>query len=136
MESRSETIARWLRPLVFGTLLGAWACATESAYLVRFGNFLPWAGTIKWFLFMAIATLFAAMQAIAFGAVDVVLLSLKLRVLPTGKAAWFAALIAPHVIGIIVRVRPPWHAGTLGIYLAAMLIVALALRLAVGRRPA
>ena len=141
MKSRSATIGQWFRPLWFGTFVGAWSFATFSALTDGRAEWLPYAGVLKWLLFMTLFSLVGTVQAVIMGVVDTLLLWMKLRELPSGPRAWGSAIAAPVAVGFALKMWPSVHLhfGSIGLYLLStlvpMLIVAFAFRLFFGKRP-
>ncbi len=86
MTNRNSSIASWLASLVFGTYAGAWGYATVSAFL---GG-----GLARWLWLMVVCTLLAMMQVMVLGTIDVLLLWMKKRRLPNGKAAWKGSILS------------------------------------------
>ena len=84
MIDRNRSISSWMAAVVLGTYAGAWGFATASALLRG--------GMVKWVVLMAVCSGLAALQTILLGAIDLVLLWLKVRMLPQGRTAWLGAI--------------------------------------------
>jgi hypothetical protein len=140
MKTGNARIGAWFSALFFGSFLGAWAFATLGALVEpRFSwKWLPYVGTVKWLVYMAVFTLVALTQALVLGAVDIVLLKAGVRMLPTGWRAWACAFFAPAAVGATLRIFPtvlgfafaPWLLSALGVLLA----VAIGMRLLFGEK--
>ena len=136
----SHRISAWFSALFFGSFLGAWTFATLGALVEpRFSwRWLPYVGTVKWLVYMAVFSLVALTQALVLGVVDVVLLKTRTRKLPTGWRAWACAFCAPAAVGATLRFFPtvlkfalgPWLLTALGV----LLVVAIGMRLAFGEK--
>ena len=131
-------IGKWIVP----AMLGPWLSLSTAATLyAAFGPDQRWVG--RWGVWAVgmiagalLATVFTLIQVL----VDVMLLALRQRRLPTGKAAWIMAFGAPFgVVGSYALLSPvdlykygPWAivAGLLG----PMIVSAFAVRVVVGPR--
>ena len=133
-------IGAWFSALFFGSFLGAWAFATLGALLEpRFSwKWLPYVGTVKWVVYMAVFTLVALAQTLLLALVDVLLLKTSVRMLPTGWRAGASAFFAPAAVGATLRFFPtmmgfafgPWLLSALGV----LLVVGVGMRLAFGEK--
>ncbi len=131
-------IGKWMVPAMFGPWLSMSTAASlyaafgpEQRFIGRWG---VWAiGMIAGAL---LATVFTLIQVL----VDVLLLALRQRRLPTGKAAWLMAFGAPFtVVGSYALLSPvdlykygPW--AIVGALLAPMILAAFGVRVVVGPR--
>jgi hypothetical protein len=134
--SQNRSLGAWFRPLLFGTYFGAYAFATVRG----FAN----GSLLAWMVYLLFANAVAAAQVACFVAVDVLLLKLKVRALPTGRAAWWMAFAAPMLVGAWVRLFPSPGVSTAFLipilifllwFSVPMVAVALGLRLLFGRAP-
>jgi len=142
MASTKGRLGRWFRPVLFGTLLGAWAFAIASALLYSTDwvpSWIPGVGLIKWTLFLVVCTVVGFVHALVLGLVDVLLLSLKVRELPTGGRAWGTAFAGPIAVGLVLKLWPSIRLESISMWMLSMLIpmigISLALRLGFGKRP-
>lgn len=90
MTNRNQSIAQWMASVVIGTYLGAWGFATTSALLKG--------GLVRWVVLMAFASGLAAVQVVLLGAIDTLLLWLRLRKLPNGRNAWAGAILSMVIV--------------------------------------
>jgi hypothetical protein len=140
MKTGNARIGAWFSALFFGSFLGAWAFATLGALVEpRFSwRWLPYVGTVKWLVYMAVFTLVAVAQALVLGLVDVVLLKTGVRMLPTGWRAWACAFFAPAAVGATLRFFPsvmgfaftPWLLSAV----CVLVVVSVGMRLAFGEK--
>ncbi|MBI2389317.1 MAG: hypothetical protein HYV09_06940 [Deltaproteobacteria bacterium] len=103
MINRNRSIASWMASVVVGTYVGAWGFATLSALLRG--------GLLKWAFLMAVCSVLAAVQVVLLGAIDVVLLWLRLRMLPQGRNAWLGSIGSMAAV-LAIGLRSPfagWH---------------------------
>jgi len=129
MLNRNRSIASWMASVVVGTYAGAWGYATLSAVLRG--------GLTRWALLMAVSTAIAAFQVFLLGAIDLVLLWLKVRMLPQGRRAWLGA-IGSSALSVSLTIGWPslrWLSPA-GLFFAVlpMIAVPLAVRLIWGER--
>jgi hypothetical protein len=130
-------LTSWMGPAFLGTMLSAWASVTLYVLL---GKHEPIFGklVINWLIAVAIATPVAATLAGTMLVLDVFLLKLKVRTLPTGGAAWGMALLSPlPVVAAYLLFRPSFTFGPWGFalsVLAPVLSSALVVRILMGRR--
>ncbi len=134
------TLGAWMRPLLLGTFAGGWAFAAASASLHRIPQWLAWLPYLtigKWVLWFLALTGLAIAQLLVFAAIDVALLKLKVRTLPTGLRAFAVAFVATPLVGLSLRLWPAlgWNVGAW--FLTAMALLAgvgLALRVVFGKQ--
>ena len=131
-------IGKWIRPAMFGPWL---SMSTAASLYAAFGPDQKYVGRLGvWALGMVIAGLLATVFTLVQVLVDVMLLALRQRRLPTGRAAWIMALGAPlAVVGAYGVLSPanlykygPW--GIVAGILAPMVVSAFGVRLVVGPR--
>lgn len=84
----------WLKPTLLGPLLTTWGLTTLGSLLVGM-HALSGGRFDSWLTGMLIASFFGAGLGVLLVGVDVLLLRLKLRQLPTGARAWMSSLLAP-----------------------------------------
>jgi len=87
----------WLLPTLLGPLLTLWGLATFLSMLIgaaaaSLGRIDTWAVLMMWATFIG-----SAIAVITVG-VDVFLLWLKWRALPTGGRAWLASMLTPLLV--------------------------------------
>lgn len=133
------TIGGWLRPTLIAPWLSVYGSVTAAAALgIDRGLF---GKVVGWTLGMALGTVWTLAFCLMLIVVDLALLAVKVRTLPTGRRGWGAAFFAPlMVFGLYVAVPPyqfyphgPW--AIVGAILAPMLLVALVVRVFAGRKP-
>jgi hypothetical protein len=87
------TVAGWLAPLMVGPWVSTYGAVSLYA---AFGPDHEYVNRwVKWVVGMGFGTLYAAFFVLALAIVDVLLLSLRQRVLPTGRNAWLMATGTP-----------------------------------------
>ena len=131
-------IGKWMVP----TMLGPWlSMSTAASLYAAFGPDHRFVGRWGvWAIGMIAGALLAAVFTLVQVLVDVLLLALRQRRLPTGKAAWIMAFGAPFtVVSSYAMISPtalykygPW--AIVGAILAPMLVAALGVRVVVGPR--
>jgi hypothetical protein len=96
---------RWVVPTLVGPVAGAWIAVTIYALA---GYHDPKLGDVfqSWVLGMVVGTAFGAGMAVALVAVDVALLRLRVRLLPTGAPAWWSALASVPSLFVAWRAWP------------------------------
>ncbi len=113
METEGTKESRYVRPTVIGwlgpTMLGPWLSVYSVVSLYAAfgpeGRFLGrWA---MWAMGMLAGSLVAAMYVLVLVLVDVLLLALRARTLPTGRRAWGMSLGSPLLLGISYVVFAP-----------------------------
>ena len=87
----------WLQPTLLGPLLTLWGLATFLSMLfgaaaASLGKVDTWAVLMMWATFIG-----SAIGVITVG-IDVFLLQLKWRALPTGGRAWLASMLTPLLV--------------------------------------
>jgi hypothetical protein len=134
-----KRIAPWLLPTLLGPIIGA------SAYvlLVSSGSAVPW---YLWLVVAGIASALSVFVGALMAITDVVLLKMKMRTPPTGWRAWAMGIAAPVpvlwcwqallklAIGALPALPVLWQ--LVAAFMVPMLGVAVALRVALGTRPA
>lgn len=132
------TIAGWLTPTLIAPWLSVYSAITAYAVLgVDWGLFGKVAG---WAVGMLVGSVWAFAFCIVLMLVDVALLAVRVRMLPTGRAGWASAFLSPLAVFGIYGAAPPhtfWRHGGWGVgaaVLLPMLVVAIASRIFTGRR--
>jgi hypothetical protein len=130
-QSSNDVVVAWFPPVLAGPFVGAAAFATLKGILaLSFG---------AWIVYLLFSMALAVMQVIVLAGVDVALLYLKLRKLPTGKMAWYTAIAAPVIVGLATGLfpKPEPQPAFFGFFLVLiafvpMVIVSTVLRLVFG----
>lgn len=128
-------IASWIGPAYVGTITSSWVAVTAYLFLAKPKPVLDnsW---LTWLLMVAIATPIASTLATTMLVLDVLLLKLKVRALPTGQSAWGMALLAPVPVAAALWYLWPnlsSSAAALALSVAApVLVSALSVRLSLG----
>lgn len=133
------TVAGWLTPTLIAPWVSVWGAITAFVTLGLdkglFGKSVAWlvgvtAGSIWAFVYCAILI-----------AVDLALLTVRVRTLPAGKRGWGTAFLSPlAVFGVYTAIPPyqyykmgPWAVGAA--LLVPMLAVAIGSRVMFGQKP-
>src|SRR2546430_1173112 len=140
-EERSvrPSIAGWLVPTTVGTFVSAYAATSLYAAFGPLPDLVP--RTVFWVVGMAIATGWALVFVLLQSVVDVALLAVRARALTNGKAAWGSAIVAPLLPLVSYAAYSPhkwWKLGPWAVViavLAPMLVSAIAVRVALGKKP-
>lgn len=89
------TVAGWLTPLLLGPWIGSYAFVSAWSWL---GPQYPYVPRMAAFIVgLTVATIYSLTFVIAQALLDVALLTVRLRALPTGKRAWLVAILSPVV---------------------------------------
>lgn len=124
------SVASWMASVVVGSYAGAWGFATLSA-LMR-------GGLVKWVVLMAFCSALAAAQVVILGAIDTMLLWLRIRMLPNGQKAWLGSTLSMVlVLGLGMGWPFARYLGPSGLILsvlAPLVLVPLVVRLILGER--
>jgi hypothetical protein len=124
------SIASWMASVVVGTYAGAWGFATLSAFMRG--------GLVKWVVLMAFCSALAAAEVVVLGAIDTILLWLRVRMLPTGRKAWLGSVLSMVlVLGLGMGWPFAKYLGPSGLILsvlAPLIAVPLVVRLILGER--
>jgi hypothetical protein len=133
----NDVLAEWFTPVLIGPFVGAGSYATMKA-LLHFWQ----GGFALWIVYLFFAVPLAMAQVIVFSAVDVGLLRAKLRMLPTGREAWWMGVAAPMIVALMVGIFPkpqpqPAFVGLIIVLLALfpMVVITVAMRLVFGKAP-
>lgn len=132
------SLSRWLKPTLLGPLITLWTLTTLGSLTLGMaaisGDRLD-----SWALGMLWATFFGCGLGVLGIAVDVLLLRLKWRQLPTGARAWIPSVLSPFGVAFIWGLPflpPPESVVGLVLFISMPMIAAtFALRLMFGRRP-
>ena len=126
----------WLKPTLLGPLVTMWTLTTIGTVLVGM-HALSGGRFDNWLTGMLFASFFGSGLGVALIGMDVLLLKLKLRSLPTGSRAWVSSLLSPLGVFFLWRFIPPPES-VLGVVFFIALPMALAtfgLRMMFGGRP-
>jgi hypothetical protein len=133
------TVGGWLRPALIAPWVSVYVAVTAvAAFGIERGVF---GKVIGWALGMAVGSVWAFVYCLIGIAIDLALLSVKVRTLPIGRHAWISGLASPLVVFGVYTLAPPYTFYPLGIQavLAAILIpmatVAIVGRVITGQRP-
>lgn len=142
MEPRHQTLSRWARGTLLGPMITVWILITLAAGAESLGSLAELVGldgrfTDEWWLAMLLGSFWASTLAVSLVAVDVALLRVKLRRLPTGFRCWFGALLAPFAVALwqIALPGPSSIPMLVGLTAATFVLAALSVRVLFGRRP-
>lgn len=128
--TQRPSVASWMASVVVGTYAGAWGFASLSAALRG--------GLVKWVVLMAFCSALAAAEVVILGAIDTILLWLRVRMLPSGQRAWLgSALSMVLVLGLGMGWPFARYFGPSGLVLsivAPLIAVPLVVRLILGER--
>ncbi len=99
------TVTGWLGPTMIGPWISVYSAVSLYAAFGPEGRFLGrWA---MWAMGMLAGSLVAAIYVLVLVTVDVLLLALRRRMLPTGRRAWGMALGSPLLIGLSYALFAP-----------------------------
>ncbi len=90
------TVGGWLRPAMFGPWITIWTAATLYAWVGPEYKFMP--RLAVWVIGLIAGGLVASIFTLIQVLVDVTLLALRQRSLPTGRKAWMMSLGAPALV--------------------------------------
>jgi hypothetical protein len=128
----------WLKPTLLGPLLTTWSLTTLGQVLVGM-HVLSGGRFDNWLLGMLFASFFGAGLGVLLVGVDVLLLRLKWRRLPTGGRAWISSLLSPLGVFFILSLPflpPPQSAlGTVITLLGSMSAATFGARMLFSQRP-
>jgi hypothetical protein len=135
---RRPTLIGWLVPASIGPFVVAYVAAILGAAFGPVGGHLRWVVLV---VGLAVATLWASVYVLLATIVDVALLSMKVRTLPTGKNGWIQGFAAPAASLAMYAIHPPhkWFAlGPWAVVIAVLVppVIAIALsRIFLGKKP-
>ena len=115
------TVGGWLGPALIAPWLSTYAAVSLYAAFAPEGWLPRWA---TWAALLAFGTVFAGAYVLVSLLVDVLLLAIRQRVLPTGAPAWKMSLASPVlVLGSYLFVKPHtfWRSGPWAVAAAAVL---------------
>lgn len=128
----------WLKPTLLGPLLTTWGLGTLGAILV--GAAALSGGRLDgWLQLMIFATFFGCAIGVILVGVDVVLLKLQWRALPTGGRAWLSSLLTPIFVFVLWNLgffQPETMFGVVLWLFGPMFLAAVGSRLVFSARPA
>ncbi|MGF1467363.1 MAG: hypothetical protein ACFCGT_14655 [Sandaracinaceae bacterium] len=135
--------AAWLKPTLLGPLLTLWSLVTLAAVIARIAGVALAGLTLglvdDWLLGMVNASLLGSMFGVLLVWIDVLLLRLKWRALPTGLRAWGTSCATPVLTGYVwgsgILPPPETMPALVGWLFVPMIGSAFALRSLFGRRP-
>lgn len=130
----------WAWPTLLGPFLPGWALVTWAAIVgdeQSLSAVIPFFDVDGWALAMLLVSVASAVVAFHLVVVDVLLLRLRLRALPTGGRAWLSGLLAPVATVLAWAFLPTGDGGARTVLTVALgfAIGALAVRLLLGKRP-
>ena len=133
------TVAGWLTPTLIAPWLSTYAAVTAVAALGLdlglFGKVLGWVAG------MLVGSVWAFAFCLVLVVVDVALLAVKVRTLPSGRRGWGTAFLAPLLVFGAYTVAPPYTFIKYGPWSVAaavavpMVLVAIATRVIAGIKP-
>ncbi|MBX3250391.1 MAG: hypothetical protein KF901_24665 [Myxococcales bacterium] len=125
----------WTWPTLLGPFLPGWALVTWAA-VVGEQQLRALFDVDGWAIAMLLVSVFSAVVAFHLVVVDVLLLKLKWRALPTGVRGWLSAMLAP-IATIVALVGLGGGDGARGALVIALgfTLGALTPRLLLGKRP-
>ncbi len=132
------TVGGWLRPTLIAPWISVYGAVTAAAALgIDRGLF---GKVVGWTLGMAIGTVWTFVFCLMLVLVDVALLAVKVRTLPSGKRGWLTGLLSPFAVFAAYTFAPPyefWRQGpwaVAGAVLIPMFAVALVSRVVAGQK--
>ena len=103
---KRPSVGGWLAPAMIGPWLSTYSAVSLYAFL---GPELPYVNRwVAWGVGMALGTLFAGFYVLTLVLLDVLLLAIRQRALPTGSKAWLMAMGAPLIPLVSYMVMKPW----------------------------
>ena len=126
------SIAGWLLPTTVGTFLSSYAAVSLYAALGPLPDLVP--RTVFWIVGMAVATGWSLLYVLLQSAVDLALLTIRVRTLVNGRSAWFSALVAPLFPLVTYVAYSPHKWWKMGPWAVAIAVVAPMLVSAIGVR--
>jgi hypothetical protein len=135
----STKIGRWLLPTMFAPALSTYGAVGLYSIFGGHDGIARWAILV---LGLLIGTLWSALYTLVLALVDVALLALRLRMLPSGRRGWGLSGGSPLLVFSIYTVFPPasfykygpW--GVLAAIVAPMVAVAALTRVLLGEKTA
>jgi hypothetical protein len=133
------TVGGWLRPTLIAPWLSTYGAVTAATVLgVDRGLF---GKGVAWALGMTLGTVWAFVYCLVLVVVDLLLLGVKVRTLPTGGRGWGVALLSPLAVFATYFAVPPYKFYASGPWaiaaavLVPMVAVAIGTRILGGARP-
>ncbi len=127
----------WLLPTLLGPLLTMWGLATFLSMLI--GAAAATNGTVDtWAVLMMYATLIGSAIGVITVGIDVTLLKLKWRCLPTGGRAWLASMLTPLLVYMLwtqLWWLPQTEVGVVMFIMLPMVGCSFGTRMVFGTRP-
>ncbi len=128
----------WLKPTLLGPIFTMWFTTTLGSLLVGM-HVLSGGRFDSWVTGMLVASFFGAGLGVTLVGMDVLLLRLKVRKLPTGTRAWMSSLLSPlgvFALWSLPILPPPDSAlGVVAYIVGPMAAAATGVRIAFGERP-
>lgn len=135
---RGMEFTRWLKPTLLGPLLTLWTLTTLGSILVGMAA-LSGHRIDGWLTGMVWTTFFGSTLGVILVGVDVLLLRLRFRQLPTGTRAWISSILAPFAVFFIwtLPFLPPPEsvAGVVAFVMLPMAAASFLVRVLFGQRP-
>lgn len=132
------SLSPWLKPTLLGPLLTLWTLTTIGSITVGMAT-LSGGRLDNWAIGMLWASFFGSALGVLAIAVDVLLLKLKWRSLPTGARAWIPSVLSPFGVAFIWSLPflpPPETAVGAVLFISLPMVAAtFVLRMMFGRRP-
>ena len=134
--SPNQVLGRWARCTLIGPLLPLWTLVTLAAWFGQVAE-LTDGKADSWATAMMLVSFVGAFVAVCLVAVDVMLLRLKFRRLPTGFLGWFSSMSAPFSVVVWLALLPEPSVVVMAVLtlLAAFWLGALSVRVTFGRKP-
>ena len=131
-----KSLTSWMGPAFLGTILSSWVSVT---LFVLLGKPAPVVHPLlTWALLVLPATGVAFGLATTMLVVDVLLLKVKMRAVPTGGPAWAMALVSPLLVGVSYWLYRPGYHGGVGAMLVSIagpvVLSAVVVRVAFGKK--
>ncbi|HJL16442.1 MAG TPA: hypothetical protein RMH99_12345 [Sandaracinaceae bacterium LLY-WYZ-13_1] len=138
-----KSFAPWLKPTLLGPLMTMWILTTLGSMTIgsmTLGDVVLSGDRLDaWAVGMLWSTFFGSTLGVMGVAVDVLLLRMTWRRLPTGARAWLPSILAPFGVFFIWTLPflpPPETAvGLVAFITAPMVVATFALRMLFGTRP-
>lgn len=136
MANSNDVLPRWARCTLIGPFVPLYAVVTLAAFLGQVARVTD-GRTDTWAAAMLLASFVGSLVVVCLVAVDVILLKVKLRRLPTGFLGWLSSMSSPIAVLVWLVVLPE-PSTTLRAVLSvagSFWLGALSVRLIMGRAP-
>jgi len=133
------SVAGWLLPTTVGTFIASYGAVSLYAALGPLPELVP--RTVFWIIGMAVATGWSLFYVLLQSLVDLALLTIRVRTLVNGRAAWLSAIVAPLFPILTYAVYSPhkwWKLGPWAVAIAVlvpMVIAAFGVRVIGAKKP-